>query len=149
MTGVNPYTPLGQYLDPRENPTAVLQALQECNDFWRGSAIIACPGGNCNRSGLKQYEGQLWALGERGYTLFNTVVPPNSTQYPWRSCGRTCAGCAPESSNFLNANSNHPGGANFAMADGSVRFVKDSVNMQVYWSLGSRNGGEIVSADSY
>ncbi len=149
MTGVNPYTPLGQYFDPRENIPAVLQALQECNDFWQGTAIKGCPGGNCNKSGLKQYEGQVWALGERGYTLFNTVVPPNSTMYPWRSCGRTCPNCSPEASNFVNANSNHPGGANYAFSDGSVKFIKDSINMQVYWSLGSVNGGEIISADSY
>ena len=35
---------------------------------------------------MKQYTGQVWALGERGQTLFNTVVPPNSKLYPWRSC---------------------------------------------------------------
>ena len=34
------------------------------------------------------------------------------------------------------------------LADGSVRFLKDSTNLQTMWSLGSRSGGEIVSADS-
>jgi prepilin-type N-terminal cleavage/methylation domain-containing protein/prepilin-type processing-associated H-X9-DG protein len=43
----------------------------------------------------------------------------------------------------------HPGGANFAMADGSVRFIKQSINARIYNSLGSRAGGEIVSADAY
>ncbi|MFM7593179.1 MAG: H-X9-DG-CTERM domain-containing protein, partial [Isosphaeraceae bacterium] len=38
---------------------------------------------------------------------------------------------------------------NVVMADGSVRFVKDSVNNTTWWALGSRNGGEIISADSY
>jgi prepilin-type N-terminal cleavage/methylation domain-containing protein/prepilin-type processing-associated H-X9-DG protein len=42
----------------------------------------------------------------------------------------------------------HPGGANFAMADGSVRFIKKSINMFVYVALGSRAGGEVISADS-
>ncbi len=148
MTGVPRDRNFGQ-LDPRGNPAAITTGLQACNNFWNGTSITGCPGGNCNKSGLKQYEGQLWALGERGYTLFNTVVPPNSKQYPWRSCGMTCAGCAPESSEILNASSNHPGGANYAFADGSVKFVKESVNMQIYWSLGTRNGGEIISADSY
>jgi hypothetical protein len=35
------------------------------------------------------------------------------------------------------------------MADGSVRFVKDSVSINTIWALGSRAGAEIVSADSY
>jgi prepilin-type N-terminal cleavage/methylation domain-containing protein/prepilin-type processing-associated H-X9-DG protein len=134
------------------NPAAVLQALQACNTFWKSSALATCSGYTaCCGVGVKQYDGQLWALGERGYTLFNTIVPPNSKQYPWRSCrlGGSCPGCAPEGSSFINASSNHPGGCNFAFADGSVRFIKDSVNMMTYQALGSRNGGETLSADSY
>ena len=57
--------------------------------------------------------------------------------------------CAPEGSSFVNASSNHPGGCNFAFADGSVRFIKDSVNMLTYESLGTRAGGEVISSDSY
>jgi prepilin-type N-terminal cleavage/methylation domain-containing protein/prepilin-type processing-associated H-X9-DG protein len=137
------------------NPAAVLQALQSCNAFWKGSALATCSGYTaCCVVGVKQYDGQLWALGERGYTLFNTVVPPNSKQYPWRNCrfstsGSACLSCAPEGSSFINAGSYHPSGANFAFADGSVRFIKDSVNMLTYESLGTRNGGEVVSSDSY
>jgi prepilin-type N-terminal cleavage/methylation domain-containing protein/prepilin-type processing-associated H-X9-DG protein len=43
----------------------------------------------------------------------------------------------------------HPGGANFSMADGSVRFVKNGIGLQVYRALGTRAGGEIVSSDRY
>jgi len=43
----------------------------------------------------------------------------------------------------------HPGGANFAFADGSVHFLKQSISMPTYAALGSRAGGEVVSADSY
>jgi prepilin-type N-terminal cleavage/methylation domain-containing protein/prepilin-type processing-associated H-X9-DG protein len=43
----------------------------------------------------------------------------------------------------------HPGGGNFAMADGSVRFVKSTVNYPTYVALGSRAGNEVVSADAY
>jgi prepilin-type N-terminal cleavage/methylation domain-containing protein/prepilin-type processing-associated H-X9-DG protein len=44
--------------------------------------------------------------------------------------------------------SNHPGGANFAMADGSVRFIKQSINNLTYQGLGTRAGGEVISADA-
>jgi prepilin-type N-terminal cleavage/methylation domain-containing protein/prepilin-type processing-associated H-X9-DG protein len=45
--------------------------------------------------------------------------------------------------------SHHPGGANFVFADGSVHFLKQSIVMTTYCALGSRNGGEVVSSDSY
>lgn len=39
----------------------------------------------------------------------------------------------------------HPGGAAFAFADGSVRFLSDSIDIGLYRALGSRNGREIVN----
>jgi prepilin-type processing-associated H-X9-DG protein len=40
------------------------------------------------------------------------------------------------------ASSDHPGGVNVAAADGSVRFVSNSVGLPLWWALGSRDGGE-------
>jgi prepilin-type N-terminal cleavage/methylation domain-containing protein/prepilin-type processing-associated H-X9-DG protein len=45
--------------------------------------------------------------------------------------------------------SRHPGGANFAFGDGSVRFLKNSISMITYCAIGSRAGGEVVSSDAY
>jgi prepilin-type N-terminal cleavage/methylation domain-containing protein/prepilin-type processing-associated H-X9-DG protein len=45
--------------------------------------------------------------------------------------------------------SNHPGGVNFAFADGSVKFIKQSIGDQAYQAIGTRAGGEVVSSDSY
>ena len=83
------------------NPAAVLQALQSCNTYWRSTALATCSGYTaCCTAGVKQYDGGIWALGERGFTLFNTIVPPNSRQYPWRSCRlagtSACPSCAPK-----------------------------------------------------
>jgi len=33
------------------------------------------------------------------------------------------------------------------MADGSVRFVKDSINFTIWEALGSRGGGEVINSD--
>jgi len=38
---------------------------------------------------------------------------------------------------------------NMCFADGSVRFIKDTVSLQTWWALGTRAGGEVVSADAY
>jgi prepilin-type N-terminal cleavage/methylation domain-containing protein/prepilin-type processing-associated H-X9-DG protein len=43
----------------------------------------------------------------------------------------------------------HPGGANFVFVDGSARFLKNGISLVTYCALGSRNGGEVVSADAY
>jgi prepilin-type N-terminal cleavage/methylation domain-containing protein/prepilin-type processing-associated H-X9-DG protein len=43
----------------------------------------------------------------------------------------------------------HPGGANFLMGDGSVKFLKSTTNYVTYYALGSRGQGEVTSADSY
>jgi prepilin-type N-terminal cleavage/methylation domain-containing protein/prepilin-type processing-associated H-X9-DG protein len=45
--------------------------------------------------------------------------------------------------------SRHPGGANFTFADGSVHFLKSSINPMSWRALATRAYGEIISADSY
>ena len=131
----------GSFNDANENQASVLGALQTCTtNYLAGNQI------STNR-------GYLWGWGAEGMTLFCTIVPPSSTQYQWGICRQGCAGCgsnrAADHSDYTNANSNHPGGANFTMGDGSVRFIKSTINMQTYWNIGTKAGGEVVSADSY
>jgi prepilin-type processing-associated H-X9-DG protein len=45
--------------------------------------------------------------------------------------------------------SRHPGGANFLFADGSVRFIKEQIGFTIFQALATRQGGEVVSADSF
>ena len=52
-------------------------------------------------------------------------------------------------SDYVIASSNHSGGVNVLMGDGSVRFIKDSISWQIWWALGTKDGGEVVSSDSY
>jgi prepilin-type processing-associated H-X9-DG protein len=53
---------------------------------------------------------------------------------------------------FMDAippSSNHPGGVNICFADGSVRWLKNTITYQTWWSLGTRNGQEALSSDAY
>jgi prepilin-type N-terminal cleavage/methylation domain-containing protein/prepilin-type processing-associated H-X9-DG protein len=43
--------------------------------------------------------------------------------------------------------SSHAGGCNFAMCDGTVRFVRESISLQTYYALATRAGGEVISND--
>ena len=45
--------------------------------------------------------------------------------------------------------STHPGGLNFVFGDGSVRFIKNTIDMATYRALSTRRLGETISADQY
>ncbi len=55
----------------------------------------------------------------------------------------------PDQGAYAGARSRHPGGINVLLGDGSVRFLKNSINMSVWLGLNTINGGEIISADAY
>ena len=68
-------------------------------------------------------------------------TPPNTTANVANPTGSMPA--------FNTARSYHSGGVNALFSDGSVKFIKDSINRNTWWSLGTRARGEIISADSY
>ncbi len=72
---------------------------------------------------------------------YNHTMPPNTS---WWDCGTSSFVQA-----HIAARSYHSGGVNVGFADGSVRFIKNTVNLLTWQGLGTRAGGEILSADSY
>ena len=47
----------------------------------------------------------------------------------------------------ITPSSNHAGGVNMGMADGSMRFVADTVDPKIWWAIGGRNDGRIETFD--
>ena len=97
-------------------------------------------------SGAGGGSGEHWGTGAMGYSMFNTIGTPNITM--WSTCRMDCCIQA-EHAHYVNASSNHAGGVNVAMGDGSVKFVKSTIAMTVWWALGTKANGEVLSADSY
>jgi len=116
----------------------ILQGLQWCSGLFTQR----------QNNPRNEDKGWRWATGFKGWNLFNTIVPPNSPTYPWSGCRATATGEV-ANGHFENATSNHPGGCNVAFADGSVHFVKSTIDMRTWWALGTRANGEVLSADSY
>ncbi|MEA2592539.1 MAG: hypothetical protein QOD62_2370, partial [Actinomycetota bacterium] len=123
--------------DASANQAQVVAALQSCASEFKTSAEIY------------DFRGWRWSMGTSGFSMFNTVQTPNDRTYLFGGCRFGCAGCWPDSSFSVGAASAHSGGANVLMADGSVKFMKDSVNRNTWWGLGTRNGGEVISSDAY
>lgn len=129
--------PGAQLYDALSNPTVVLKGLDACAAAFK------------NSSSIQSNKGQMWAFGARGYSLFQTIQTPNDSKYAFGSCVFGCAGCGLDQSWAVSPSSLHPGGVNVLMADGSVKFVKDSIDRMTWWKLGTKDGGETVSADAY
>ncbi len=94
-------------------------------------------------------KGPRWSQDDGVFSLFNTIVPPSSLQWTFGACKTGSTATNLSDAEYSNANSNHPGGANFLFADGSVHFLKSSIAIKTYWALGTKADGEVISSDSY
>jgi prepilin-type N-terminal cleavage/methylation domain-containing protein/prepilin-type processing-associated H-X9-DG protein len=128
--------------DASSNPQATLTDLQTCQTAFANPT----PGSS---TGINNEKGFRWAEDMGGMTLFNTIVPPTSSTYTFTYCGLGFANNNATDQGYQNSNSNHPGGANFLFADGSVRFIKSTIAIKTYWALGTKAQGEVISSDSY
>jgi prepilin-type N-terminal cleavage/methylation domain-containing protein/prepilin-type processing-associated H-X9-DG protein len=90
---------------------------------------------NCDASTtLVTDRGALWADGAYNCTLYNHVRPPNS---PLIDCVQH------SNPAWKAARSRHEGGVNALLGDGSVRFVRDSIDPAAWRAAGTRAGGEV------
>jgi prepilin-type N-terminal cleavage/methylation domain-containing protein/prepilin-type processing-associated H-X9-DG protein len=119
-----------------------LQWINTC----AGLAPASTTHGNVGWEYNMSYLGQAWNQGMFGWTLGNTLLPPNPRYPNCRMCSWDgdwdCPG-------MYGLSSWHPGGGNVAFADGSVRFLKQSTANPIVWALGSRAQDDVVSSDSY
>lgn len=136
--------PLANPLD--QGPAGGATALAFVN------ACKSVPGSALSKgTGLPAGNGIYWIGGNPGSCLiwcaYNHFMPPNTVQCVASNDGNTETwGSVMDA---IPPSSNHPGGVNSLMGDGSVKFIKDTVNIQVWWSLGTRDGGEVISSDAY
>jgi prepilin-type N-terminal cleavage/methylation domain-containing protein/prepilin-type processing-associated H-X9-DG protein len=111
--------------------------------------------------GLNQDWRGAMLLPAMGASTFSTKVPPNSTiqdrihgceltipaNHPLKCLRETSLNNSPGGLTWAAARSRHPGGVNAAFADGSVRFLTNSITPAIWVSLGTRAGGEVISGN--
>jgi len=94
------------------------------------------------------HRGRYWNV-HQGNTLFSTLYPPNT---PVGDRSTWCIDTPPKAPCQSNGIDNvvqslrsyHPGGVNAIMADGSVHFISDHVNLLMYQAMGTRAEGELI-----
>ena len=95
----------------------------------------------CAGSANFRYDRQTnWIDGDYRHTLYDHYYTPNSATY---DCLR-----GPDHG-WRTARSRHPGGVNTLFADGSVKFIKNTVNVAAWQASATVAGGEVVSGDAY
>jgi prepilin-type processing-associated H-X9-DG protein len=110
------------------------------NQATMDAAVSTCRALNpVTATPLTSKQGYSWVMGEMCCTTYNHCEAPNKT---------TCAGVGfpGNMSNMamvVPPSSNHSGGVNAALGDGSVRFVRDSVSLPAWRSMGTIRGGEV------
>jgi len=124
-------------------------AIDAAPGLYDGRAVSGCAGGTgqtrrINYVGLQYYRG-----GINHQTFYTHTLPINWNRKQQDPVNQkyTC-GDGSFRRAHIAASSYHSGGVNVGMADGSVRFVRDSIDFQVWRNIGTKQGGEVnVSLD--
>ena len=114
-------------------------------DQVRASCLALDPTTMTGMSKQISRSGRNWTFGNYIPTRYNHVMLPNE-----RSCGRFNGSGSMDATvnnrgGATTASSRHTGGVNLALADGSVRFVGEVVDLTIWRAAGSRAGGETVA----
>ncbi len=128
----------------RDNTVIVLNAAVTPATESDPRAVGPCAaGGNPWTSSIK-YVGLQFARNLTGTTTYNHTLPPNwnvntgNTATQKYNCGDTVIAYQ-----HVAASSYHSGGVGVCLADGSVRFINNSIAFTVWQGLGTRAGGEV------
>jgi len=122
---------ISDYFQLANNGTtkSAAQVFQKCMALTPATLVGA--------SAQTSYAGRDWINGNYMTTRYNHIMAPNT----W-SCSR---GNSPNANGgAVTACSRHVNGVGMALADGSSRFVNDSINVDIWKALGSRDSGEVV-----
>lgn len=117
-------TPENDSYLPGTYPNNADEALQQCN---------AMDVTDLSKQGLSDV-GMPWIRAYHSTTMYFHGSTPN---------GRSCM--FPPGRIMTTASSRHQGGVNLLMSDGSSRFVRDDIGVNIWRALGTRNGDEVIS----
>jgi prepilin-type processing-associated H-X9-DG protein len=118
------------------------------NAAWQGTATASINPNNClSAKSFSTERMSSWVDGTYTYGLYDHHYTPNSTSLDCitvlhDSQGNNLA----LSEGGKAARSRHPGGANVLFGDGSVRFVKNTIDGGTWGAVGTRAGGEVISS---
>ena len=112
-------------------------AGQMNNDFLQSKACDASVQQNWT------WKGDWWISGQ-SVTYSHTQTPNKKSCY-YPGIGQPSATAV----NALAASSRHPGGVNVSFGDGSVKFIKNTVNPTAWYAIATPAGGEVVSSDAF
>jgi prepilin-type N-terminal cleavage/methylation domain-containing protein/prepilin-type processing-associated H-X9-DG protein len=164
-------------INPADNPQLDLAGQRVQYTSYAANSFLFPYGRSCRPSEITDGTSQTFLLGEKAHSELSDGV---RQQWHWWCSGdvgdtrfqswfplnvyrKTHQGLR-DFVLIYGASSYHPGGANFAMADGSVRFIKDTISSWsfnenssalvsgppgTYQNLATHQGGEVISGDAF
>jgi prepilin-type N-terminal cleavage/methylation domain-containing protein/prepilin-type processing-associated H-X9-DG protein len=129
----------------RDNMTVIINSGNAGYNETNGMTIPMCNAGSSWSSSIK-YVGFQYYRNLPSNFLYTHTLPINWNKRVFSGTQRYSCGSTSFSSMHIAASSYHTGGANTCMADGSVRFNNESITPEVWLALGTKSGGEPVSA---